>query len=1029
MDTQTQDAVNLTPTGRIGMLVLAIGGAGMTVLNHLWDLCGATHAAIDRLGLVLLGVDGIRDDDKCLIQPGNRGIKTGKGEASFHLSGAIPKETLERIKASARPIAQFPSVMPLHARRLLESIAQEGDGFGGLRVPSFISAMLGMAGFVPSFDRAFRQAKDYVDSGRQPIVVIVASIAGGTGCGHLAPYATKVRELVGPGVAVWLVVVDGDAFAGLEKFRVDPTELAALGARSIAASRELELLPSQTVDFTWVVGAGNDSYASTSPREGTLAATAATLETWIRNPGSLLASIPDWRAPYGGLRAWEKLATFGGGRVSYLSTLWSDLISTEVAVEALTLITTPTAETAARSRDAGRTVVQGLAPGALASEVADTAAGETVSLARPTDEAVSRLVTNLGPDPEVGPPVRSDLEATVRENFSAIGRLDMGEVSKVVGKTIELDLDRLSDYAAGAREQSRRALVAKLRQFHLDEFSGADGGDGRGLGGDPAVIVRTRGALATVEDALGQAVARLSAGYDAICHSRDGDPLELAMREADRRAADLGPSPRRRQLGPWLEAMGDVHFYRWWKAAVAAALAEWRDLQAVANDASQPLAGLLRALGDIAARNTAEVAALSNELVLRHERPDTRVVPLPKSAAAAGLSRSVREALEGRDAGQPRTLLEAIRVRPHMPAGSDVGAWDVVLATPAVPGIDKPAMSWSVLSRMDATLTERVADLTSELFARLAHHQGIGAECERRTLDEVLAIEYEELFAPERGGVVSPALVDEFVAPIIDDLVTASEPLARLVNDSPTDRLAPVRVPAAKVFVDPRPPAPGSTAELIREAIARRLPDMVPGQPATLARVTVMHGFSADLLKWRNERFGDYLSTSIPVHTTVAGLRAWGIEGRLHADRLINRPLDAAVVRLLDHPKALCAAVCLLAYGLIEADSDPADPTAGSRYHVSVTKRNQEHRVFFGAVSDPAGAVVQALTGEDAPEIRPLLEQAWDDAWAKLKAHHGADEAAADARDRKVAELVLPASIDIDSHDLVLAASDLIRGI
>ena len=1028
MDTRTHELADLTPHNRIAMLFLGIGGAGMTIINHLWDLFGASHAALNRLGVVLLGVDGIRDDAKTRVQPGNRGIDTGEAEEVFHLSGASPQELLERIAASPRPLPEFPSVTPKHARRLLDSIAHEGEGFGGLRVPSYISALLGMPAFRQSFGRAFKRTTAFVEAGRQPIVVIVASIAGGTGCGHLKPYAENVREMVGPGVAVWLVVVEGDAFANLEEFRADRDKMSALGARSVAASRELELLAEQTVDFTWVAGPGGASYATASPLDGALASVAGSLETWARNPGALVANIPDWKAPYGGLRRWEKQATIGGGRVTYLGSRWADLISAEVAVEALTTITTPTVETAARSRDAGRTIVQSLAPGALACEVADTPAGETVALARPLDDSLGRLVTNLSIDPEIGPPVRSDLNAVVQKNFSRFGRVDMGEVSKVVAKTIELDLDSLSDYATRSRDDARRALVAKLRQFHVDELSGADGAEGRNLGGDPAVLVRTRGAVAMVEEISGQAVTRLAAAYDEICHGRDGDPLEVAMREADRRAADLGPSPRRGQLGPWLEAMADVHHYRWWKATVAAALAEWRDLQAVANEAGQPLAALLRTFRDMAIGNSQDVAAISNELELRHQRPDTRVVPLPKSRAAAGLSRSVREALAARGSGQPKSLLEAIRVRAHMPAGSEVGAWDVVLLTPEVPD-HKLACTWSVLSRTDPSIAERVADLTRDLFARLARHQGIGGECERRSLFEVLGIEYDELFAPDHGGVVTASLVDAFVGPIIDDLVTASEPLARLANASLTDRPAVVRVPTATVFVDPCPPAPGSTAELVRQAIARRLPNMVAGQAGTLSRVTVTHGVSSDLVRWRNDHFADYLSTSIPVHTTLAGLRAWEIERRLHDDRLLERPLDAAVVRLLDHPNALGATLCLLAFDLLDQATDPVDPIAGPRYYVEVTKRSQLRRVFFGTVADPASAVAQALVGEEADEVRPLLEQQWEDGWAKLKAHHGCDDKAAEARDRKVAELVLPASNDIDAHDLVLAGGDLIRSI
>lgn len=179
-------------------LIVGVGGGGRGILNHLkYDLeqeYGSAQAARTRL----VCIDGPETDQ--YILPGEFQIDTHPGSPEFICTEVSPAPTLQRIAREevGPPEKQITSwLSPAEAAKIPASALNPLTGLGGERVPGHILFYLQLDDLQQRLLQAYQQSRAAL-SGDQAsdrvVVILMGSLAGGTGAGLLWDIAHLLRE-------------------------------------------------------------------------------------------------------------------------------------------------------------------------------------------------------------------------------------------------------------------------------------------------------------------------------------------------------------------------------------------------------------------------------------------------------------------------------------------------------------------------------------------------------------------------------------------------------------------------------------------------------------------------------------------------------------------------------------------------------------------------------------------------------------------------------------------------------------------
>jgi hypothetical protein len=992
-------AEDLNPAG---VVVVNLGGTGGTVANHLWDAFGQ-GAELESNGVQLLYLDGIADDPRVRVGPAGVGLDTGPASVSFVLSNEDPTALLGRIAASPVPLTEWPAVTPAEADIERRSPLPPGVGLGGNRLRSAMSATLSRSKLVRRIHDLVRTARTQAAGGRNPTVIVVASGAGGFGSGHLIPVITGIRADIGRDFNLWVVLVSADPY----EHNLEPLERGDMWARAIATQRELDLLAPGTIDYCYIVGGGPPSYQSAPAGSGVLSSVAVGLETMIRQHAIIEANVPNWTfAFFNDARRTERHSVFGAATVWFPAIKWAALTAHQIAAEAWEALTYLGTDARQKAAADARNTAEGLPPSARAARMESIPARDEPPVATGQEAAVEDLLEGLTPDPtSLRPPVGVVLD----RGGGRFARLRADD--QVARCTAEVDTatKEVADYVVEARKKASRALRERLRDTLL-ELQGTEGS--RVLGPDPGAVARVSHQLTELERLHTVAAERLETAVAAVVAT--GDPVEKAQARVNEAGAALPPlfGARSHEWADYCDAVEELARARRWRMTTGGAVDTWRHFAGMVVAAARPVAdfvALAVANASEAGRLAAEVEQTLGEL---HARPSTRVVPAPGSPAANAVKEQARQSLGDNAA---RWILDQVRCEPRCPAPSSEESWDLVLYTPEVPGY-MPARTWSVLSASSASDREDAKDMTPGLFGAMAK-QRLEPFCGAQSLMDVLGMEVAYNWAPDRGGVLDVPTVESYLASVLDELTGAAEPHLTVATDPIDGRQ--VRPPSTMVldFADFRP-AISRAGIQIEAAIQGRLHNAHPnGTLGRITRLTFVHRVSPSHLRVVQDHLADYHSSHQLIHTSSAA--RWACEMEKTATEVHNLPrrlLDPDVVALMADERAFLAAAKLLALDGLDRESlEPGGPL-----HFVARLDRAGHSELIDLGRDPAAAVAALLTGPHAAQIRPRLMTEWEDAWAKLVAHHGG-EAGADEQWKLAARaLTLPASPRLDVDDLLL---------
>lgn len=225
-------ALSCAPVGsddalRLGVALCGLGGLGVEVVDR---LSNRFHGRPEQIGLHPLYVDSVRADGYA-SPSGPFGLSFSAAESRFLASDADYTAVLQQIAAGDVP-DWAPPVSTAEARSILSAKLPRIIGFGGQPVSSYIAACLAWPRWEQRIDMSLRAAAT-ADPTAEPLMVVIASLYGGTGIGHLPLFLQNRKNHGHDNVAVF-VTLPSQAEGLLQ-----PAQVPDAHARGIAVLRGL----------------------------------------------------------------------------------------------------------------------------------------------------------------------------------------------------------------------------------------------------------------------------------------------------------------------------------------------------------------------------------------------------------------------------------------------------------------------------------------------------------------------------------------------------------------------------------------------------------------------------------------------------------------------------------------------------------------------------------------------------------------------------------------------------------------------
>ena len=878
---------------------IGAGGAGGILINLLATnpLAGALQAR----GTQLLYVDGLRDDARVRIQPGNRGVDTGPSSSQFLLSDQDPFPVLRRASEGLRAPAAYPWLSPEDAKILVKSPPPAQTAAGTSRVWSAVAADLSLPNAIDSLRNVIDLAVQHEVNGDPTVFMMFGS--GGHGPGHAPAYLTKLRELGPARLQIWAVIVGPKAY---ERY-FEPEQITELKARFVAVVREINALPPGIVNIKCIAGGGSNPYAASEPIDGILPAIAAFFEGWVLEDGEFRADSANLAGgDLTGVPADESHMVVGGAKIEYAADWWAELLAARAAAEGWRRVTTLTANDRLRASALLDTIASSADPVRLAEEI--RIKGDPAFCAPFEVQTVEQLEARItAENSEPAPQVPGLSELVHGMNTIDLINLANTELTRY--------LDDLGAWVERNRAEVREAFIANLRQVLAAELAGPDN-DGYRLS-DPAIVARLEHAHEVLASEMREAADQLeTAVSDIVAVS---DPVGTAQQVVDEKAASFGPHVNRRKARAYLELVRGLGNAQRWLIMERAALAQFRDVASTLDEARVPFRALIGAAREFEAFERITAAGQVDRLRAYGARPSTGSIPTVDGGGEKEFERAVMARLthDGRDlTGE---LLSRLRVVAALPPTGPVSQWNLQLSTPPIPGYVEGRT-------LDATSAdghpERIAALAPGYLGMLAQ-QSLKPVCHELTIDDVLAFEFT---ASEHGSATTPANIERFVRERTEKLLSAGDPLATVVRAELDGRPAGQPLARAYTFYEGRP-AGSPLAEQIRNAMQATLHPVHAGFDGVIRRSMIVNRVALSRIPEHHDAVKAYHQAKKPLHTNCAVKEAWKLERRaIAAGRMEEgRLLDQSVVDLLAHPNELRAAVSLMAFGRLETRPDADD--------------------------------------------------------------------------------------------------------
>lgn len=181
--------------------VVGVGGAGRGVCNHLKYELERRYGSATNARTRFLVIDG-PDQDEAYSLPGGLQIDTAMGSSEFYRTTTNPGVAIRAIasgQAGAGEKFILPWLTPAEAARIPTEALNPLAGFGGHRTPGHAFFFLDASNLEPRLRSAYMGARQLLGggagAGTQVVVVLIGSLAGGTGAGMYFDVAHLLRML------------------------------------------------------------------------------------------------------------------------------------------------------------------------------------------------------------------------------------------------------------------------------------------------------------------------------------------------------------------------------------------------------------------------------------------------------------------------------------------------------------------------------------------------------------------------------------------------------------------------------------------------------------------------------------------------------------------------------------------------------------------------------------------------------------------------------------------------------------------
>lgn len=969
---------------RLGVALFGLGGLGVEVVDRLNN---RFHGRPEGIGLHPTYVDSVRADGYA-SPSGPFGLSFSAAEPRFLASDADYGGVLEQI-AAGDPPDWAPPVTPAEARSILSAKLPRMIGFGGQPVSSYVAARLGWPGWEPRVEAGLRAAAT-ADPAAEPLAVVVASLYGGTGIGHLPVFLHELQDRGHENVAVFV------ALPSQARGLLQPAQVADANARGIAVLRGL--LRPRRYKHLFLVGSGNRAL-SRDPRGAAVEVIASTIGAWLENPASFRAEQATWLGQdLQGAATAERISALGAAEVVFPGDTLARQESCEHAARAWQLVTEISAVELGRATVEGERFAWSDPLTRALEEVTHAPTGSSAVAVFGDDLVVQGQARRvLGwfsaglPDTE---PIEPDGSRACLDGQPR--RVRSTDLIRLASSVFRAD----SAYVVGAVRKARAlhlaAFTSTVRDSLLEQLGGSRG---IGLGEHPWALRRSTEFAGAAALRLESTATRIR--WDLARAHEETEPLRRAREALERAEADLPAQVRTRgrfasQQGiAYLDAVDALFHVEALDLGLSALADHLSALAAVCREQVGPLEELVSELD--AHRQACAAAAGGFDRHLRHLRaqPTLVVVPGPEPARAAIAAELARSAAGDVTPDLAVALLSRLRLR--LDHGR-LGPGRPVLEMPAVEGFTTAAeIRRTAASAVTGALSsDGVTSAVAASYLPALAHSLLEPQYVTCTLADALAVEFAHGWAEGQGGHAD----QEVVARFLDDRVLSPLLRAAASTVETAGSAGPVQpVTRRTVHLDRRTPrglgcVAAGTAELVADGIERLLAETgvraTGGAPGRATMTTVVNRVPWHrIVELGGRTLADYRGvTRLPVHVDAAVRRAHELESRAcELGHLDGRVLDPDVVLMLDDVAALRGFLALVATGRMPTDDADLLGTTAGTYRVDVAPegrvRTPDWRVL-GPVDDPLGALVELFGHPDSRRLRRAVVATWTQEQAKL---------------------------------------------
>lgn len=991
-------ALSCAPVGvdehsRLGVALCALGGLGVEVVDR---LSNRFHGHPELIGLHALYVDSVRADGYARPS-GPFGLSFSVAESRFLASDSDYAVVLEDI-AAGNPPDWAPPVTPSEARSILTDKLPRMIGFGGQPVSSFVAAHLAWPGWEQRVDASLREART-VDPAAEPLTVVIASLYGGTGIGHLPLFLHKLKDLGQENVVVFV------ALPSQAEGLLQPAQVPDAHARGIAGLRGL--LRPGLYKHLFLVGSGN-RVLSRDPRGSAIEVIASTVAAWLENPEAFRAEQATWLGQdLQGATTAERLSTLGAAEVVFPADTLARQQSCDHAARAWKMVTEIGAVELNRATAEGEQFAWSNPMTSQLDEVTRALPG-TSAVAFFDNEnpqaAHGQVRKMFGwfsvplPDTEPIDPrgVRSALDGQPRRMMSV-------DLVRLASEIVRDDTEHVRTSLGKARALNLAAFTAMIQKELAEQLGGKDGVR---LSDRPWVLRRATEFLGAAAHRMEDTAKRIR---DDLALAREKvNPLRVA-REAVESAESklpreirtrglLGPQGMSPQAANYLDAVQALFDV----TMLDLALVQLADhLFALAGACRAQVYPLKALVSELDAHRQACVAAAGDfDQHLRHLQGQSTliVVPAAKPALDALTQELARVATGDVLPDLARALLSRLTVRLE-PGQQDQPGYPT-LELPPVSGFLAAAeerligISWAT----EAQSSDGTISLIAASYLPMLAYSWLQPQYASCTLADALAVDYAHGWVADQGGHADRDLIKRFLDDkVISPLLNAGATTVELVRAA--GRVQPVI--RTSVHLDQRPArklicVADGTAELVADVVTQMLTEarvrVAGGAPGRATMTTVVNRVPwHQVVEFSGKVMENYhRGTRLPVHLDAAALRAYKIEQKARDAghlRVRDRILDPDVMMLLDDPDALWGFLSLIATNHMPVlNPDPSDPSARA-YRIDLAPsrraRTPEWR-HLGPVSDPLAALLEIFQNHDSRRLRAAVVETWQQAWAKL---------------------------------------------